>query len=332
MISEYDPFQHVGKYGNKGQGHTSYLSSQTCNEFIEIMGDCVLKTVDDELKKARYFFLIVDSSPDCPHIDQLAIVLRYVPPTEATPVERLIRLLPGISHAFAGLENAVVDCLERFGININNCRAQSYDNASNISGPYTGLQARMKKQSPLAEYIPCAAHSLNLVDSAAAECCTTTVVFFGFVQELYNYFSVSTYRWSILNQCLAKNNTPVVKSLSETKWSVRENAVRALVKGYKGIEESLRQLSEDSSVKPAGRLEAQNPESKFQQFETTFLSLLWSAILERVDKCSKYLQSENLNLEGGVKHLKTLEEFLKVKRDEFDVYEQSALKIGEKGS
>ena len=168
------------------------------------MGHCVLKTVVDEVKEARYYSLIVDSRPDCSHTDQLAIVLRYVPQTESKPVERLIKLLPGISHTSAGLEKAVIDCLESFEINIKNCRGQSYDNASNMSGAYSGLQARIKQQSPLAEYIPCAAHSLNLVGSAAAECCTATVVFFGFVQELYNYFSVSAYRWNILKQFMAK--------------------------------------------------------------------------------------------------------------------------------
>lgn len=81
LISEYDPFfvQHIGKYGNKGQGHTSYLSSQTCNEFIEIMGNSVLKTIVKEVKEARYFSLIVDSTPDCSHTDQLAIALRLCP-------------------------------------------------------------------------------------------------------------------------------------------------------------------------------------------------------------------------------------------------------------
>lgn len=334
LISEYDPFlaQHISKYGNKGSGHTSYLSSQTCNEFIEIMGSCVLKTIIEEVKEARYFALIVDSTPDCAHVDQLAVVLRYVPQTDGRPVERLIKLLPGISHASACLENAVLDCLKNADLNIKNCRGQSYDNASNMSGPYSGLQARIKQHSPQAEYVPCAAHSLNLVGSAAAECCTATVVFFGFVQELYNYFSPSAYRWSILKDHLAKNNTPVVKSLSETRWSARTDAVKALAKGYKDIQASLKQLSEDPTVKPACRFEAQSLETKFQNFETSFLLVMWSDILERVDKCSNNLQSETLNLEAGIKQLKTLEEFLNAKRNEFDVYEQSAISIAGCGS
>ena len=45
------------------------------------------------------------------------------------------------------------------GINFIDCRGQSYDNASNMSGQYNGMQAHFKKVNPLA--IPCAAHSLN---------------------------------------------------------------------------------------------------------------------------------------------------------------------------
>ncbi|KAG7172178.1 hypothetical protein Hamer_G009519 [Homarus americanus] len=41
-------------------------------------------------------------------------------------------------------------------------RGQSYDNAATMSGIYTGLQARIKAMNPLAYYVPCAGHSLNL--------------------------------------------------------------------------------------------------------------------------------------------------------------------------
>ncbi|KAJ8875731.1 hypothetical protein PR048_023630 [Dryococelus australis] len=47
----------------------------------------------------------------------------------------------------------------------------SYDNASNMSGKYSGLQERIKELNEFAEYIPCFAHSLNLIGKCAAECC-----------------------------------------------------------------------------------------------------------------------------------------------------------------
>ena len=59
------------------------------------------------------------------------------------------------------------DCLSGYldsqGINLKDCRGQSYDNASNMSGRYGGMQARLNAINPLVVYIPCMAHSLNLM-------------------------------------------------------------------------------------------------------------------------------------------------------------------------
>lgn len=73
------------------------------------MGNSLTKTKIKELKEARYFSLIPHQTA---HIDQLAVVLRYRPQNEFTPVERLIQLLPGILHKTSSLEDAVLECLE----------------------------------------------------------------------------------------------------------------------------------------------------------------------------------------------------------------------------
>ncbi|KAL4153153.1 hypothetical protein QTP88_000986 [Uroleucon formosanum] len=123
----------------------------------------------------------------------------------------------------------IIDQLKKAenGINIENCRGQSYDNASNMSGTYTGMQAEIKKCNSFIDYIPCIAHSLNLVGQSAVDCCVEAVSFFGFVQEVYNFFSASTQRWDILKKTLVKN-CPVPKSKSVTRWSANAEAVKAL--------------------------------------------------------------------------------------------------------
>lgn len=292
-----------------------------------MMGNIVLQTILKEIKQVLYYSLVVDSTPDCSHTDQLAIVLRYVFLEESEPKERLLKLLPGIGHSSSSLEEAVINCLSEFGLDIKYLRGQSFDNASNMSGAYTGLQARIKQHNPLAEFVPCAGHSLNLVGSAAAECCTEVVKFFGFIQELYNFFSVSTHRWDILKEHLDKNNTPVVKSLSVTRWSARADALKAVVKGYKTIQKSLIALTKDPVAKPGARLEAQNLEKQFRSFENAFLCTLWNDILERVDKCSNNLQKQTMNLTAATKQLHTLESYVHGKRDEFDNYEQSTIAL-----
>jgi len=63
-----------------------------------------------------------------------------------------------------------------------------------MAGIYSGLQARIKKSSPHAQFVPCSTHSLNLVGINAASCCQNAVHFFDLLQKLYVFFSPSTHR------------------------------------------------------------------------------------------------------------------------------------------
>lgn len=66
-----------------------------------------------------------------------------------------------------------------------------------MSGLYSGVQAHFRKVNKLAEWVPCAAHSLNLVGSVAVECRTEAVKLFSVVQSTYTFLSASLQRWSI---------------------------------------------------------------------------------------------------------------------------------------
>jgi len=59
LIAEFDPFlaKHIEICGNKGKGNTSYLSFQTCEEFISIMAERLVKYeyIVDEVKEGKYF-------------------------------------------------------------------------------------------------------------------------------------------------------------------------------------------------------------------------------------------------------------------------------------
>ncbi|GBP70985.1 hypothetical protein EVAR_54419_1 [Eumeta japonica] len=61
------------------------------------------------------------------------------------------------------LEKIAVDDLD-----IGQCRGQSYDNGSNMASIHKGVQARIAERNELAEFVPCLAHSLNLVEIAKA--------------------------------------------------------------------------------------------------------------------------------------------------------------------
>lgn len=251
LLSEFDPLlrSHLKNYGNKGKGHTSYLSSTICDEFIALLAAEVRAKIFQEINRNRYFALIVDSTPDVSHIDQLTIVIRFVD-EKGVARERFLAFLENVGHKGEEMVEAVLGFLKTSGLIILDCRGQSYDNASNMTGIYKGLQIRIVGINPLAVFVPCGAHSLNLVLEHATVVIVEIVRFFMFVQNIYVYFSKSTKRWNVLVKHLKcdlmkrKENDPkarmlVPKRLSDTRWSARDDACRALKEGYSSYASAL---------------------------------------------------------------------------------------------
>jgi hypothetical protein len=214
LLSQFDPFlcEHIKKYGTAGKGITSYFSVTICEEFRELMGSKVLAAIVIKIQKAKCFSISVDSTPDVTQIDQLTFVFRYV--KNAIPKERFLQFIPVHGHKADHLADVVTSFLKYNNISLINSRGQPYDNAANMSGHYSGLQARLKEQNKYALYVPCVGHSINLVGMQAVDCNLNITIYF--VQNLYNFFSSSTHRWEILVSHLGPH-LKVVKHLSKTR-------------------------------------------------------------------------------------------------------------------
>ncbi|XP_067135095.1 zinc finger MYM-type protein 1-like [Centruroides vittatus] len=226
-LSEFDPFlrEHMKKCANCGTGTINYLSSTICDEFISIISKDLQLTIVNEIKEAKFYSLIIDSTPDISHVDQLTVIIRYVLPSSIK--ERFLGFLSIFSHTGEKLEKVILEFLNNIDLDITNCRGQSYDNAFNMSGKYKGLQSRIKQHIFSAHFIPCANHSLNLIGNAAAESCMEMTTFFNIVQELYVFFSSSTHRWNAL-QKFCKSKHLSIKPICDTRWSARSDAVKSL--------------------------------------------------------------------------------------------------------
>ncbi|XP_022182825.1 uncharacterized protein LOC111042505 [Myzus persicae] len=223
LLAKFDPFiaQHIEKYGNRGKGTPSYLSSTIYEELLLLMKNDIIKIILKELKTAKYYSLIVDSTPDIANVDQLVIALRYVLPS-GVPAERFLILISNSGHKSEEMSNVVMDFLNSHNIPIKNCRGQNYDNIS--------------------------------AGTCAAESCSSATSFLMLLQELYSFFSCSTARWDILKTYL-KNNLSV-KNLSVTRWSARFDACHALFNSYAFIIEALHSLVDNQKEKAVYKVEA----------------------------------------------------------------------------
>ena len=62
----------------------------------------------------------------------------------------------------------ILGCLERMHIDCSYLVGQGYDGAAAMSRIYNGVQALVKEKYPLATYVHCASHCLNLTIAKAA--------------------------------------------------------------------------------------------------------------------------------------------------------------------
>ncbi|XP_067127187.1 zinc finger MYM-type protein 1-like [Centruroides vittatus] len=330
-LAEFDEFlaSHIKQYGSAGKGNVSYLSSTICDEFIEILNKKMLETFVTEVKAAKYFSIIIDSTPDITHVDQLTFILRYLL-EDGTPIEKFFGFIPIYSHSGESLENELLQNIAKFGLDISNCKGQSYDNAANMSGKYNGLQNRIKRHSETAHYVPCASHSLNLVINSASESCLQAITYFNLLEIIYTFFSASTYRWNILEKAFATNNKHfTVKKLCITRWSCRADAVKAIRFGFDQIKRALLEISLEESQKCSVKEESRKIANKMNTLEFILLTVIWDKILSRINASSQSLQNPTLPLSFAVNIFDNLYDYVNSLRSSFLEIEAEALSTSE---
>ena len=125
--------------------------------------------------------------------------------------------------------------LQELGIDIADCRGQSYDGASNMSGKLTGQQTRVKEiAGATALYVHCCAHILNLVlCDIATYTSNEAKLFFGTLQKIYKFMTESLPRLNSLHKNIKESETESkflsLKRHSETRWVQQKTMCRCRV-------------------------------------------------------------------------------------------------------
>ena len=143
----------------------TYLLPTIQNELIELLGKKVKDRILEELKTAKYFSILLDSTPDVSYIDQMTFIVRHVKIDSNNEVQIKESFL--IFFSLHGknadeITKFVLNKLQQNGLDIMMCRGQAYDNASTTAGVRTGAQRRIKDIDSKTLFIPCENHSLNL--------------------------------------------------------------------------------------------------------------------------------------------------------------------------
>ncbi|CAH2315499.1 zinc finger MYM-type 1-like [Pelobates cultripes] len=283
------------------------------NKLICLLGNHVKDKIVADFKKAKYFWILFDSTPDVSHTDQMCEVIRYVH-IEGDHVEvkeSFLGFFPVAEKTAAELTENILQHLEEDGLHISLCRGQGYDNAATMAGIHGGVQAKIKEINPKALFMPCANHSLNLFGLHSFGSVVSCVTFFGTLERVYSFFSVSTHRWELLME----NVGVTVKRLSQTRWSAHYDAVKPVRANFEKLTSALEKFC-NPKENVATRGSAQMLQSAVCDFSFLCYLSFWCEVLEEVNITQKYLQTVGLTLEKCIVKLQGLKAFLADQRSE----------------
>ncbi|CAI6350454.1 unnamed protein product [Macrosiphum euphorbiae] len=327
LLGKYDPV--LTELLQRPKGTIKYLSPAIQNEIITALGDKVKYDILLEIRKAPFFSYISDSTQDISKIDQQSHIFRYVNvmyDKENKPVDIVIHesfigfeIMEG--QTSSEMEQQLYNNFEKNKIDIKKLRGIGFDGAANMSGVYSGLQARIKHTQPLALYVHCAAHNLNLVINDSVKNITEIQNFYEKLECLYSYFANSIKRWAHLKSVSSVSVS--LKRLCTTRWSSRNDCLKALSLLYVDILKLLAYISlmgrnKDEKSKASGL------QNYFQKFDVILIIVIESKILNSLQIVSLLLQKSDIDLLKAFELLQTALNKIKEMRNKFEeVFEEA---------
>ncbi|XP_065443168.1 zinc finger MYM-type protein 1-like [Chrysemys picta bellii] len=293
-----------------------YLGKNMQNELIQILANAIKNKIVEAAHSGKYFSIILDGTPDVSHVEQMMMIFLIVDMKKSADednVEVLIKkhflgFVPLTETTGAFMAETILQELEIVSLSVENLCGQGYDKGSNMKGKDNGVQRRMMEINPSAVFIPCSAHSLNLVVNDAASCLEASS-FFDLVQGVYVFFSGEILTCHV--------NSLTVKSLSQTRWENPIDALKPLCYELGNIYDALIEISDDTTFTgSSGNMAHSDAEALangLSKFKFVTSLILWHNILFEINLTSKQLQEKNLNIHSAIQKLQQtkniLEEF-----------------------
>ena len=203
----------------------------------------------------------------------------------------------GIVHAKAVTAEAITQYILRFfqekKILVKKVRGLGFDGASTMSGKKSGVQVRMRFQSPSALFVHCYSHKLQLAAVQAADEHKEVKRVFGTLLTVWKTFHYSPKKAEKLADIQAVLNSPELKMQkpSETRWLARERCVRAVRLSLPALVVTFENIYEE-----CGDAEAYGIAKLLSTYKFVACLFMLCDVLNTVAKLQGSLQSKELDL------------------------------------
>ena len=293
----------------------NYYSPDILSEQIELMAHSILRGVLKEINSAGWFSILADEATDVKRCEQMCVCIRWVD-DDYNVNEETIGLVKVSKTDSATLFAALHDVCIRCVLPLEKCRGQAYDVAANMSGHISGVAARVQKEEKAALHVHCLAHSLNLCLQSTARVCMPISECLHLVMELVQLIKWSPKR-SYLFQQIKNEMSPEsqdLKPLCPTRWTVRTEAINAVLTNYATLTQVLDEVSssgrDEYAMKSHGYLQLMD------KFSTYFGLKLGYLVFSVTEQLSCTLQGKDTTAQEAIEAAKITECYLRKLRSD----------------
>ena len=178
-------------------------------------------------------------------------------------------------------------------IQLSKLVGMGFDGAATFSGKKSGVQSRLKKNSPHALFVDCHCHLLQLARVQAANKTMGIKHVYTTLTTLWKFFHYSPKRAECLKEVQRVLNMPELKVVkpSDTRWLAHERCVKAVKTSYSAIVVALNNIYRATHAP-----EALGISKALCQQSTVAAIFSLDYTLPQVAKLSKTLQGKRLDL------------------------------------
>ena len=261
-----------------------------------------------------YYSVMVNESKDVSGKEQLSVVVRYL--YQNNIHEEFLDFARLREFNANYLKDKLVQVLNMCNIAPSNCVGQTKDGASVMSGVRQGVQSLFRQSAPMAVYIHCYNHRLNLVIVDCVKSVKLADRFFGMLEALYVFMSSHVPHEIYLKkqeEMFSGKQPQKLKKLSDTRWSCQYLSCKVLLDTLPAVIETLRILSETHTGK-----RVHHGESLLRSIDHGMIIclVLFTHVLKKTKLLSDMLQSPSLDLSAAADMVQTVQGDLSTERNE----------------
>ena len=187
------------------------------------------------------------------------------------------------------LADKITSCVRAYGLDLSNLRGQAYDGAGNMAGSVNGRAALIASDYPLAIYLHCTSHCLNLAVVKSLQI-TSVHNMMGVVERVFHFFAAHPKRQRALEQAILDtqpaSTVHKLKDLCRTRWVQWIHAIEVFRSLHQSVVACMESISNDG---PSAWSPDSLTDARSLQLAITTTDFLCALVITNC--CLKYLQA-----------------------------------------